>query len=126
MNIIFKPYLRKFVLVFFDDILVYSNSLSEHLTYLKLVFEVLSKHQLYAKKSKCCFGCSKIDYLGHLISKNGVRVDPKKLEAMLDWPLLTSLKSICEFLGLIGYYRKFIQNYSQIATLLKTPSIGQI
>ena len=76
MNAIFRPFLRKFVLVFFDDILVYSKSLSDHLGHLRLVLETLAKHQLYAKQSKCMFACDEVKYLGHLISGEGVRTDP--------------------------------------------------
>ena len=84
MNNIFKPFLRKFVLVFFFfyDILVYSKSLFDHLGHLRLVLETLAKHQLYAKKSKCVFAYEEVEYLGHLISGEGVRTDPKKTVAM--------------------------------------------
>ena len=82
MNAIFRPYLRKFVLVFFDDILVFNSNFSDHLSHLKIVFEVLQSHQLYAKQSKCVFGCAEVEYLGHIISGNGVKVDPKKTLAM--------------------------------------------
>ena len=71
MNAIFRPYLRKFVLVFFDDILVFSSNFSNHLSHLKIVLEVLQSHQLYAKQSKCAFGCAKVEYLGHIISRKG-------------------------------------------------------
>ena len=83
MNHIFKPYLRKFVLVFFDDILVFSKDLSSHLSHLKVVLTVLLDNKLYAKRSKCIFGCVEVEYLGHLISGQVVRTDPKKTEAML-------------------------------------------
>ena len=82
MNAIFRPYLRKFVLVFFNDILVFSSNFSNHLSHLKIVLEVLQSHQLYAKQSKCVFGCVEAKYLGHIISGNGVKVDPKKTLAM--------------------------------------------
>ena len=82
MNAIFRPYLRKFVLVFFDDILVFSSNFSDHLSHLKIVLEVLKSHQLYAKQSKCVFGCAEVEYWGHIISGNGVKVDPKKTLAM--------------------------------------------
>lgn len=118
MNDLFKPFLRRFVLVFFDDILVYSRNLTDHLAHLRQVLTVLQDHQLYAKESKCRFGVSEIDYLGHLISNHGVRADPSKLEAMIQWPLPPNLKALRGFLGLIGYYQKFIRNYSIIAARL--------
>ena len=78
MNTIFRPYLRKFVLVFFDDILVFSHCLTDHLTHLRTMLEVLLTLQLYAKMSKCVFGCNEVEYLGHIIFREGVRADPKK------------------------------------------------
>ena len=82
MNQVFKLFLRRFVLVFFDDILVYSKSLVDHASNLRVVLEVLAKEQLFAKKSKCVFTCGEVEYLGHLISGEGVRTDPKKTMAM--------------------------------------------
>jgi hypothetical protein len=118
MNEIFRPYLRKFILVFFNDILVYSANINDHLNHLKTTLEVLRAHQLFAKKSKCRFGCSKIEYLGHLISAEGVKADGKKLSAIVKWPKPKSLKALRGFLGLIGYYRKFIRGYGSLAAPL--------
>jgi hypothetical protein len=106
------------VLVFFDDILIYSTTLEEHQYHLTVVLNILKNHQLFAKKSKCSFGCQEIEYLGHLISKNRVRADPKKNESMLNWPFPSTLKSLRGFLGLTGYYRKFIKGYGSIAAPL--------
>jgi hypothetical protein len=120
MNDIFRPYLRKLILVFFffNDILVYSPNMQDHLDHLKITLEVLIAHQLFAKKSKCRFGCSEIDYLGHLISAEGVKADGRKLCAMVEWPKPKSLKALRGFLGLTGYYRKFIKGYGAIAAPL--------
>jgi hypothetical protein len=117
MNDIFKPFLLQFELVFFFyNILVYSNCLSDHLKHLRQVLEVLQSHQLYAKESKCQFGVEEVDYLGHLISNNGMRADPSKLDSMIQWPIPTNIKSLGGFLGLTRYYRKFIRTYGSIAT----------
>ena len=114
MNDIFRDYLRKFILVFFDDILVYSKNLSEHVIHLKLVFELLSAHQLVAKESKCVFCTSQIEYLGHVITKEGVATDPHKVAAIKQWPIPTTIKQLRGFLGLTGYYRRFVQGYGVI------------
>ena len=103
MNAIFKLFLRKFVLAFFDDILVYSSSLSDHLGHLRLVLETLAKHQLYANKSKCMFACEEVEYLGHLISDKGVKTDPRKTVTMQLWTIPKDVKALRGFLGLTGY-----------------------
>ena len=118
MNDVFRPYLRRFTLVFFDDILVFSPTLELHLRHLRSVLELLQQHQLYAKKSKCAFGCSEVEYLGHIISGQGVSTNPRKIAAMEAWLIPTSLKALKGFLGLTRYYRKFIKNYRQIANPL--------
>ena len=124
MNTVFKPYLRKFVLVSFDDILIYSSDLAAHLSHMKIVLEVLRKNELYANKKKCSFAKSKVDHLGHIISEKGVEVDPEKIRAIKAWPLPTNVREVRGFLGLTSYYRKFVQHYGTIAApltqLLKT------
>lgn len=115
MNSIFAPYIRKFVLIFMDDILVYSQSLADHVQHLKLVFETLTTHQLFAKFSKCSFATRQLEYLGHVISDQGVATDPAKTAAMLQWPIPTNLTELRGFLGLTGYYRKFVKSYGIIA-----------
>ncbi|XP_057429427.1 uncharacterized protein LOC130722640 [Lotus japonicus] len=118
MNDIFRPYLRKFVLVFFDDILIYSKDLPEHLTHLKLVLSVLLANCFVANQTKCKFGCASIDYLGHIISGTGVAVDPEKVKCIMDWPVPKNVKGVRGFLGLTGYYRKFIKDYGKMANPL--------
>jgi hypothetical protein len=118
MNHVFRPFLRHFVLVFFDDILIYSKTWKDHMTHVDQVLSLLAQHQLFLKQSKCAFGASEVEYLGHLVGKDGVRVDPKKIEAMQDWPHPKTLKSLRGFLGLTGYYRKFVKNYGKIAAPL--------
>ncbi|XP_022007185.1 uncharacterized protein LOC110906345 [Helianthus annuus] len=115
MNDVFRPHLRKFILVFFDDILVYSPSWSDHLQHLALTLQLLRDHHLVAKMSKCVFGQSQVAYLGHIISAQGVSVDPSKIDAILQWPTPSSVKDVRAFLGLTGYYRRFIRHYATIA-----------
>jgi hypothetical protein len=120
MNHVFHPFLHHFVLVFFDDILIYSKTWQAHLTHVDQVLHLLSKHKLFLKQSKCAFGISEVEYLGHIVGKDGVRVDPKKIEAMQNWPHPKTLKSMHGFLGLMGYYHKFVQNYGKIVAPLTT------
>ncbi|XP_055960653.1 transposon Tf2-1 polyprotein [Mercurialis annua] len=118
MNDVFQKYLRKFVLVFFDDILVYSQTWEDHLHHLRIVFSLLQQHQLFLKESKCSLAQTQISYLGHIISEKGVMADAEKIESMVRWPQPTTLKALRGFLGLTGYYRKFVQNYGLIAAPL--------
>jgi hypothetical protein len=118
MNWVFQPYLDKFVVVFIDDILVYSNSFEEHEEHLRQTLQTLRDHQLYAKLSKCEFWLKRVMFLGHVISAKGIFVDPQKVEAVLKWERPTSVTKIRSFLGLAGHYRRFIEGFSLIATPL--------
>jgi len=106
------------VLVFFDDILIYSSSWSEHLQRVRLVFDALRAHDLHLQHSKCSFGSSSVAYLGHVISAEGVAMDNAKLEAVASWPAPRSARGIRGFLGLAGYYRKLIRDFGAIAAPL--------
>jgi hypothetical protein len=118
MNHAFYPFLRHFVLVFFDDILIYRKTWTYHLSHVDRVLHLLSQHQLFLKQSKCALRALEVEYLGHLVGKDGIRVDPKNIEAMQDWPQSKTLKSLCGFLGLTGYYHKFVKNYGNIVAPL--------
>jgi hypothetical protein len=115
MNSIFFAFMRKFVLIFMDDILIYSKSLSDHIHHLNPVFKVLRDHKLFVKFKKCAFAQTQIDYLGHIISDKGVATDPAKTIVMLQWPVPQNFIELRGFLGLSGYYRKFVRNYGVIA-----------
>lgn len=117
MNEILKPFLRKFVLVFFDDILVFGSSYAEHLQHVLEVLEALRANNLVLKRSKCSFGAELVAYLGHVIGADGVSMDKTKVEAVVAWPRPHSLRG---FLGLTGYYKKFVQGYGAIAAPLTT------
>ncbi|GJS13646.1 putative reverse transcriptase domain-containing protein [Tanacetum coccineum] len=115
MNRVCKPYLDKFVIVFIDDILIYSKSKEEHEVHLRLVLELLKKEKLYAKFSKCEFWLQEVHFLGHVVNQNGIHVDPSKIEAVKNWKAPTTPSEIQSFFGLAGYYRHFIANFSNIA-----------
>jgi hypothetical protein len=110
--------LHHFVLVLFDDILIYSKTWTDHHTHVDQVLHLLSKHQLFLKQFKCDFGASKFEYLGHIVGKEGVRVDLKKIEAMQDWSHPKTIKILCGFLGLTGYYCNFVEKYGKIVAPL--------
>jgi hypothetical protein len=129
MNDVFHPFLHHFVLVFFDNILIYRKTCTYHLTHVDRYLHLFSQHQLFLKQSKCAFGASEVEYLGHLVGKNRVRVDPKKIEPMQGWMHPKTLKILRGFLGLTGYYLKFVKNYGKIvapltALLKRTLSLG--
>ncbi|GJT61165.1 putative reverse transcriptase domain-containing protein [Tanacetum coccineum] len=115
MNRVCKPYLDKFVIVFIDDILIYSKNKQEHKEHLKMILELLKKEELYAKFSKCEFWIPKVQFLGHVIDSEGIHVDPAKIESIKDWASPKSPTEIRQFLGLAGYYRRFIEGFSKIA-----------
>jgi hypothetical protein len=115
MNGIFRNYLDKFVIIFLDDILIYSKSKEEHEHHLRLVLQVLRELQLYAKLSKCYFYQKKIHYLGHIISEQGIKVNPEKIEAIRGWPTPRNVSDVISFMGLAGYYRRFIVGFSKIS-----------
>src|SRR3989337_1601971 len=115
MNKVFMEFLDKFVVVFIDDILVYSKNEEEHKEHLRLVLEKLREHQLYAKFSKCEFWLKEVGFLGHVISGEGIAVDPTKVQSVTEWSAPTSVGEVRSFLGLTGYYQRFIENFSKIA-----------
>ncbi|GJU92128.1 putative reverse transcriptase domain-containing protein [Tanacetum coccineum] len=115
MNRVCKPYLDKFVIVFIDDILIYSKNKEEHEEHLKAILELLKKEELYAKFSKCEFWIPKVQFLGHVIDCQGIHVDPAKIESIKDWASPKTPTEIRQFLGLAGYYRRFIEGFSKIA-----------
>jgi hypothetical protein len=115
MNEVFRTMLRKFVLVFFDDILVYSKDWNSHMIHLDEVLQTLEEHGLVANRKKCLFAQPSVDYLGHVINRRGVAVDPSKIESVMKWPTPKNVKGVRGFLGLTGYYRKFIKDYGKVA-----------
>ena len=115
MRRVFQPYLDQFVVVFVDDILIYSQSEEEHEDHLRIVLQALKGHQLYAKFRKCEFWLTEVKFLGHVMSASGVSVDPEKVEAVMSWERPNSVFEIRSFLGLAGYYRRFIEDFSRLA-----------
>lgn len=115
MNATLSPGLWKFIVVFFDDILVYNSSLEEHISHLRQVFQWLRANSWKLKLSKCKFACESISYLGHVISATGLSTDPSKVQAVMEWPLPLTVKDLHGFLGLAGYYRKFVKNFGIMA-----------
>jgi hypothetical protein len=115
MNKVFMEYLDKFVVVFIDDILVFSKNEEEHAEHLRLVLQKLREHKLYAKRSKCEFWLKEVSFLVHVVSNGGISVDPSKVRDVLNWKPPTNVGEIRSFLGLAGYYRRFIEGFSKLA-----------
>lgn len=114
MDRVFHMYLDLFVVVFIDDILIYSTNHQEHGEHLKAVLNVLREKQLFAKLKKCKFWMEKVSFLGYVISKDGVAADPSKVEVVVNWEQLTNVHEIRSFLGLVGYYRRFVEGFSNL------------
>ena len=115
MNRVFEEYLDKFIIVFIDDILVYSRTMEEHELHLKIVLEKLREKRLYAKFSKCEFWLEKVTFLGHVVSKEGISMDLSKVEAVSQWKQPKNPTEVRSFLGLAGYYQRFVDGFSKIA-----------
>jgi hypothetical protein len=118
MNDILRPFLRRFILVFFDDILIYNTTWTDHLLHMRAVLDVLHQHRLFVKPSKCEFGADSISYLEHIISASDVAMDPAKVQVVADWPVPRSARVVRGFLGLAGYYRKFVKEFGSVAVPL--------
>ena len=116
MHRVFRPYLDQFIVVFVNDILIYSQSEREHENNLRVVLQLLRDNQLYAKFSKYEFWLTEVRFLRHMVSTSGVSVDPEKVEAVMSWERPNSVFKIRSFLGLVGYYRRFIEDFSRLAT----------
>ena len=114
MNNVLHKYPDKFVIVFIDDILIYSMTKEEHEELLKIILQMLREHQLYAKFSKCDFFKDKIQYLGHVITKYGILVEPDKIKAINEWSVPKDVTDVRSFMGITGYYRRFIEGFSRI------------
>ncbi|GKA45490.1 putative reverse transcriptase domain-containing protein [Tanacetum coccineum] len=111
MNRVCKPYLDKFVIMFIEDILIYSKSKEYHEEHLKIILGLLKKEKLYAKFSKCDFWLNSVQFLGHVIDSEGVHVDPSKIEAIKNWVVPTTPTEVRQFLGLARYYQRFIEGF---------------
>jgi len=115
INRVFHPYLDKFVVVFIDDILIYSKLREDHQEHLRTMLSTLAEHKLYAKLKKCDFWMEEVHFLGHIISKDGISVDPAKVASIEGWPRPTTVTEVRSFMGMAGYYRRFVMDFSRIA-----------
>ena len=118
MDRVFHPYLDQFVVVFIDDTLVYSKDAQEHEHHLRIELQILRENQLFAKLSKCDFWLKKVSFLGHIVSVEDIRVDLVKIEAVMNWKPPRNVTKVRSFLGLAGYYKRFVQGFSVIASSL--------
>ena len=116
MNRVFQPYLDQFVVVFIDDILMYSKDAQEREQYLRIVLQILREEQLFAKLIKCDFWLKELSFLGHIVSTEGIRVDPVKIEEFVSWKPPRNVTKVRSFLSLVGYYRRFVKGFSVIAS----------
>ncbi len=122
MNDIFRDMLDRWVIVYIDDILIYSDTQEEHIRHVRSVLKRLLQHQLYVKAEKCEFHRTTPILLGYIISQDGVSMDDKKVQAVLDWPQPQTVKELQRFLGFANFYhRRFIRNFSSIASLRSPP-----
>ena len=119
MNSIFSEYINDFVVIYLDDVLIMSSTPEEHLIHLKLVLTKLRIHKLYAKMAKCDFNKPEVKFLGHVVGRDGIKVDPAKIAVIQEWPVPTSTTELRQFWGLANYFRKFIQGYSSLAVHLQ-------
>ncbi|KAL0544742.1 hypothetical protein IC582_019865 [Cucumis melo] len=118
MNIVFKDFIDTFVIIFIDDILVHSKTEAEHEEHLRMVLKTLRTNKLYAKFSKCEFWLKHVSFLGHVVSKDGVSMDPAKIEVVTSWPRPSTVSEVRSFLDLTSYYRWFVEDFFRIATPL--------
>lgn len=118
MNQILRPFIDKFIVVYFDDILIYSKHKEEHLEQLRQVLQTLREQKLYANLKKCSFLTNEVTFLGYIITAEGIRVDPSKVEAINSWPIPKSIHDVRSFHGLASFYRRFIKNFSSVAAPL--------
>ena len=128
MNRVFQPYLDQFVVVFIDDILVYSKAAQEHEHHLRIGLQILREKQLFAKLRKCEFWFKEVPFLGHIVYAEGIRVDPTKIEAVVSWKQPRNVTEVWSFLGLVGYYRQFVKGFYVIVSSLTkvTPKKGKV
>ena len=118
MNHVLRPFIGKFVVVYFDDILIYSHDLSSHVEHLRQVLEALKRERLFANFKKCHFCSDHVVFLGFVVSRNGLQVDEEKVKAIQEWPTPTTMTQVRSFLGLAGFYRRFVRDFSTLAAPL--------